>query len=204
MDALGKTIFFAVIALFAITWIAPLWPFEQALHSSLTVLGLMAIWFYAKKCQLSHFNLFLLCLFIAIHCVAARWLYSNVPYDAWIKSLSGVFIQKTMGWQRNHFDRLIHFLYGFCLVPTLLNHFWVNYTRNAKHCMLFAVSAIMLTSLCYEWFEWLIAATMSANSAEAYNGQQGDMWDAHKDMLLATIGALIWLPFYKKLIKLAD
>lgn len=201
MDALGKMLFFAVVAIFAITWIAPLWPFEQALHSSLTILGLAAIWVYAKKYQLNNFNLFLLCFFIAIHCIAARWLYSNVPYDAWIKNLSGLSIQQTMGWKRNHFDRLIHFLYGFCFVPTLLNHFWVKYTRNSKHCMLFAVSVIMLTSLCYEWFEWLIAVTMSASDAEAYNGQQGDMWDAHKDMLLATIGALVWLPFYKKLIR---
>lgn len=28
--------------------------------------------------------------------------------------------------------------------------------------------------------------------AENYNGQQGDMWDAHKDMLLATIGAIFY------------
>ncbi len=47
----------------------------------------------------------------------------------------------------------------------------------------------MATSLIYEWLEWLIAIGLSPEEAENYNGQQGDMWDAHKDMLLATVGA---------------
>ncbi len=33
---------------------------------------------------------------------------------------------------------------------------------------------------------------MSPEAAEKYNGQQGDMWDAHKDMLMATIGTIIY------------
>ena len=52
----------------------------------------------------------------------------------------------------------------------------------------------MLTSLWYEWFEWLAAITLAAEMAEAYNGQQRDMWDAHKDILLATIGSLFRFP----------
>lgn len=40
--------------------------------------------------------------------------------------------------------------------------------------------------------------TMSGKDAEAYNGQQGDMWDAHKDMLMATLGSAVWAWFYAK------
>ncbi len=32
---------------------------------------------------------------------------------------------------------------------------------------------------------------LSPEDAENYNGQQGDIWDAHQDMLLATVGAII-------------
>lgn len=46
----------------------------------------------------------------------------------------------------------------------------------------------------YEWLEWGIALTMSPEAAESYNGQQGDVWDAHADMLLATVGALLVWP----------
>jgi putative membrane protein len=50
----------------------------------------------------------------------------------------------------------------------------------------------MASSVFYELIEWAIAIGLSPEEAENYNGQQGDMWDAHKDMLLATIGAIIY------------
>lgn len=43
----------------------------------------------------------------------------------------------------------------------------------------------------YELLEWGLSIGLSPEDAENYNGQQGDMWDAHKDMFLATIGALL-------------
>lgn len=56
---------------------------------------------------------------------------------------------------------------------------------------------IISSSVIYEWLEWAIALTMSPEQAEAYNGQQGDLWDAHMDMLLATLGAVSVIPFLK-------
>ena len=53
---------------------------------------------------------------------------------------------------------------------------------------------VMCASLVYEWAEWAIALMLSPEAAEAYNGQQGDPWDAHADMLLATLGALAAWP----------
>ena len=56
-----------------------------------------------------------------------------------------------------------------------------------------ALMLIMCSSLLYEWMEWGIALALSSEAAESYNGQQGDVWDAHADMLLATVGAaLVW------------
>ncbi|MDN5691483.1 MAG: DUF2238 domain-containing protein, partial [Acinetobacter sp.] len=53
------------------------------------------------------------------------------------------------------------------------------------------IQFVMATSLFYEWIEWWIAIGLSPEEAENYNGQQGDIWDAHKDMFLATIGAIM-------------
>ena len=50
----------------------------------------------------------------------------------------------------------------------------------------------------YELFEWGIALSLSEGMAESYNGQQGDVWDAHKDMALAMIGSIISFSFFKK------
>lgn len=40
------------------------------------------------------------------------------------------------------------------------------------------------------------AIGLSPEDAENYNGQQGDMWDAHKDMALALIGAMMMSGVY--------
>ena len=57
---------------------------------------------------------------------------------------------------------------------------------------------VMCASLVYEWFEWAIALALSPDAAEAYNGQQGDMWDAHADMLMATLGSLLIWPLIRR------
>ncbi|MCZ7844567.1 MULTISPECIES: DUF2238 domain-containing protein [Stenotrophomonas maltophilia group] len=195
-----KLAFAAVLAVFAISWIHPLWPTEQALHSTLTVIGLAALlWVDRRGGWLGNGAFIAICGFIALHCVAARWLYSNVPYDAWAQALTGWSPNVAFGWQRNHFDRLIHFLFGVCFTPALLQlarHAWPALRRGQAFTL--AVMAVMCASLVYEWFEWAIALALSPDAAEAYNGQQGDMWDAHADMLLATVGSLLTWPLIRR------
>ncbi|SMC26656.1 putative membrane protein [Andreprevotia lacus DSM 23236] len=192
----ATTVFMLLV--FLASWIKPLWPVEQALHSSLTVLGFAALWWYRRRYVLSERDYLLIAVFIATHCIAARWLYSNVPYDHWAQSALGVSLNQLLGWQRNNFDRLVHFLYGFCLTPPIAAHVVQRYRQSGRFAFGVAITAIMVTSLWYEWFEWLIAVTLSPTQAEAYNGQQGDMWDAHKDMLTATLGSLLWWLHYRR------
>ncbi len=137
-------------ALVALTWINPPWPAEQALHSSLTAVALVA-----------------------------RWIYSFVPYDDWTNALFGVRLSEAFSWRRNHFDRLVHFAYGVCLTAVLR----LKWLRSLE--------IVLATSALYELLEWAIAMTLAPAMAEAYNGQQGDMWDAHADMALAALGALV-------------
>ncbi len=189
----------AVLAVFAASWIQPLWPLEQTLHSSLTVIGLVALWWIDRRWGLGNGAFAAICGFIAIHCIAARWLYSNVPYDAWLQAALHWSPNATFGWQRNHFDRLIHFLYGVCFTPALLQlarHAWP--ALRIGQAFTLAVMVVMCSSLAYEWLEWGIALLLSPEAAEAYNGQQGDMWDAHADMLLATLGSLLVWPMAQR------
>ena len=195
MNTAKKLAFGAVLAVFLATWIKPLWPLEQSLHSSLTVLGLAGLWWVDRRWRLGNGAFAAICGFIAIHCIAARWLYSNIPYDQWLQSLVGWSPDAAFGWKRNHFDRLIHFLYGLCFTPALVQlvrHAWPR--LRFGHAFTLAVMTIMCSSLVYEWFEWGIALALSPDAAEAYNGQQGDPWDAHADMLLATLGSLLVWP----------
>ncbi|WP_457319474.1 DUF2238 domain-containing protein [Stenotrophomonas sp. P5_B8] len=199
MSIAKKTAFAGVLAVFAATWVHPLWPAEQALHGSLAVIGLAALWWVDRRWRLGNGAFIAICAFIAIHCVAARWLYSNVPYDAWLQAATGWSPNVAFGWQRNHFDRLIHLLYGLCFTPALVQlvrHGWP--ALRIGQAFTLSVMAIMCSSLAYEWLEWGIALLLSPEAAEAYNGQQGDMWDAHADMLLATLGSLLVWPLARR------
>ncbi|WP_269790408.1 DUF2238 domain-containing protein [Stenotrophomonas sp. Iso1] len=199
MSTVKKAAFIGVLAVFLATWIKPLWPLEQSLHSSLTVIGLAALWWVDRRWRLGNGAFAAICGFIAIHCIAARWLYSNVPYDAWLQATVGWSPDAAFGWERNHFDRLIHLLYGACFTPALTQltrHTWP--ALRIGHAFILAVMVIMCSSLVYEWFEWGIALLLSPDAAEAYNGQQGDMWDAHADMLLATLGSLLVWPLARR------
>jgi putative membrane protein len=178
------------LTVFAASWIAPLWPAEQALHSSLTVVGLIWLWRHDRRWPMLAWQFALICAFICVHSIAARWLYSNVPYDQWIHTVTGWSPQHAFGWQRNHMDRLIHLLYGVCFAPAVLHYLRQRWPLSLRQAFVLAVMAIMCSSLLYEWLEWAIALSLSPEAAESYNGQQGDMWDAHADMLLATLGAL--------------
>lgn len=164
-------------ALVAVTWINPPWPAEQALHSSLTAVAVVALWLLRRRLDTAQWAWAL--AFLALHTIAARWIYSFVPYDEWTDAVFGVRLSEAFSWERNHFDRLVHFAYGVCLTAVLR----LKWLRSLE--------IVLATSALYELLEWAIALTLGAETAEAYNGQQGDMWDAHADMALAALGALV-------------
>jgi putative membrane protein len=174
------------------TWINPRWPVEQALHTSLTIAGLVYLVIHSKRWPLNNFDFTLILLFIAIHSIAARWLYSFVPYDEWLQTALNWSPNETFGWDRNHFDRFVHLLYGLCFTGAIGSDLQKRKQLTPHFALFVAVLLIAASSVLYEWLEWLIAVLLSPEAAEAYNGQQGDMWDAHKDMLLASLGSLAW------------
>ena len=192
-----------MLVIFVASWLYPKWPVEQALHSWLTLVGFGLLWYCSTRLEMSNRDFLMAALFLSVHSFAARWLYSYVPYDAWVKSLFDISINQTFGWTRNQFDRFVLFLFGLCFTPGIISYALRKY-RLAPRCTWYvAISAVMIASLWYEWFELAIAMTLSPEDAESYNGQQGDMWDAHKDMLVATVGSLFWLWPYRSNTKTA-
>lgn len=166
------------------------YPALAPLHHlpTIALIGLAPWWL--RRWPLSDGALFSLLGFFALHSVAARWTYSYVPYDAWAQALTGTTVNELFGWSRNHFDRLVHFAFGTLLVAPLAE--WLKPVLPPVRLRLCAVILLLLAaSAAYELFEWLLTLFMAPDAAEAYNGQQGDMWDAHKDMALAVAGSLV-------------
>jgi putative membrane protein len=177
--------------LFAVTWWHPIWPAEQALHHSLTVLAIVAILLVQRRHPFPLSSFVLILVFLALHTVAARWIYSYVPYDQWWTALTGHGFNEMVGWQRNNFDRLVHLSYGMCIAPVLMRFFIDRRSWRSGWAGLVAVDIIISTGALYELLEWGVAAGMPPDVAEGYNGQQGDLWDAQKDMATAAVGAVI-------------
>lgn len=131
--------------------------------------------------------------FLALHAIGARYIYSYVPYDQWSQHLCGVTISSVFGWERNHYDRLVHFSFGLLLAHPTREIFERNELARGIWSRYFALEFIIAASAVYELAEWFVAILFAPDWADRYLGQQGDMWDAQKDMALASCGAIIAL-----------
>jgi putative membrane protein len=174
-----------------LSWVGEPWPAEKALHDSLTVAALAALLWAWRRYRLPLSSWVLVLFFLGLHEVAAHWLYSYVPYDQWTEHLFGFRLTDVFGWRRNHFDRLVHFTYGVCAAG-VLTRFLLDHTgRTLRGSVFRSVEIVLGTSALYELFEWGVASLFAPAVAEAYNGQQGDPWDPHKDITMAVLGALV-------------
>jgi len=128
--------------------------------------------------------------FLALHTLGGRYAYSNVPYDDWARALTGTTLSESLGWTRNHYDRLVHFAFGaLSIVPVAeVARRWGGLGRRGA--LVVAIGCVLALSSLYEIFEWLLTVVAAGETADRYNGQQGDMWDPQKDMALALLGAL--------------
>lgn len=190
---LALTLFLVIVAI--ITSINPIYPDEQLLQHIGTVLLLIPLItdIFKKKMPMLAFA-GIVC-FTLLHIIGARYIYSYVPYKEVAVSLGIVgtdFFQDS----RNHYDRLVHFSFGLLLFPYLV-YICRNYFKQQSYISIIMAWLMVQTgSMIYEMFEWLLTIIMTANDAENYNGQQGDIWDPQKDMGLALLGSTIMLFFY--------
>ena len=128
-------------------------------------------------------------LFILLHVIGARWIYSFVPYQSFFGSF-GIDLHELLklNTHRNHYDRFVHFSFGVLMFPYVYEVF-KHRVKNSMLCLLLGWLSIQSFSMIYEVFEWLLTVLISGEAATDYNGQQGDIWDAQKDMALAMIGS---------------
>jgi putative membrane protein len=164
---------------------------DWALENVLVVLSVILIAISYKKCPLSRVSYGFIFVFMSLHEIGSYYTYSNVPYDAFLTSYFNFSLNEYMGWTRNNFDRLIHLLYGLLLAPPIRELYCRIAGMKGFWSYLAPLNLIMATSMLYELVEWGAAEAFGGDLGMAYLGTQGDIWDAHKDMALASLGALI-------------
>ena len=173
-------------ALFAVVfaWSAyrPHHPADWLLENALVVLGLGLLLGLRRRLPLSRISHTCIFLFLCLHELGAHYTYSEVPYQEWLPCLAG---------GRNHFDRFIHFGYGLLLAYPIREVFLRVAEVRGFWGYFLPLDLTMSTSMLYEIIEWIAAETFGGDLGTAFLGTQGDVWDAHKDMALASLGALL-------------
>ncbi|WP_455217238.1 DUF2238 domain-containing protein [Kaarinaea lacus] len=180
--------------LFSVEWIVlaiePHFREDWALENALVVVSVIVLAASYKHLLLSRVSYTLIFIFLCLHEIGAHYTYAEVPYDQWFMSLTGTTFNEIVGWERNNFDRVIHFSYGLLLAyPVREVYLRVANARGFWGYFL-PLNLTMSSSLVFELFEWGAAVIFGGDLGMAYLGTQGDIWDGHKDMLLASLGAL--------------
>jgi len=162
------------------------------LVENMLVFALAAGLFIARRSfRFSDTSLLLILAFLSLHAVGSHYRYADVPYDEWWRSLTGHSFNELFGWQRNQYDRLVHFSYGLLLAYPIREFFLRVVEVRGFWAYFLPFDFTMSTSALYELIEWGAAVVIGGDLGVNYLGAQGDVWDAQKDMALAGCGALI-------------
>jgi putative membrane protein len=182
-------------AVFLVFWLAlaidPVDRTTWLLEKSLPVIFVVVIFFTWRHLVFSRLSYTLIFIFMCLHTVGAHYTYSLVPYDQWTEALFGVPLNEAMGWERNHYDRLVHFCYGLLLAYPIREVFLRVAVVRGFWGYFLPLDVTMSTSMIYELIEWGAAIQFGGDTGMHFLGTQGDVWDAHRDMALASLGALI-------------
>lgn len=153
------------------------------LENTLVFIFLGALTLTYRKYQFSDLSYLLITIYLCLHIYGSKFTYSENPLGYWLK--------EKLDWERNHYDRIVHFSFGFLLAYPWRELFirvfkfpsWVGWALPIE--MTLSISGI------YELIEWAVADVFFKEQGQAYLGTQGDIWDAQKDMFLAVLGAAI-------------
>jgi putative membrane protein len=166
-------------------------PYDRATwwaeNIPIVLLVLAIVILYARGIRVSPLAYVLMAFLPYWHTVGGHFTFERVPFG-WFNDL--------FGFKRNMFDRIGHFsvgFYAFAIAEVLVAK---NRMSRAFACV-FAIFAISFVAMSYELLEWIYAAYGGNPQAGAdFLGSQGDIWDAQKDMLMDTLGAITSVALY--------
>jgi putative membrane protein len=134
---------------------------------------------------LSHASYTLITVFLTLHTIGVHYTYAQVPVGAWL--------QQGLDLNRNHFDRIVHFSFGFLLAYPIEELF--RLLGGVRGWLLYYLPVMTVLGLSGLWeiIESWVAGAVHPELGITYLGSQGDVWDAQKDMAAALYGALIFV-----------
>lgn len=153
------------------------------LENALVFIALGAVGLTYRGMKFSDLSYLLLFVYLCLHVYGAMYTYSENPFGFWL--------QDAMDFERNHYDRIVHFCFGFLLAYPMRELFLVALKYPPWVSWLLPIEITMSFSALYELFEWGVADLFFPAQGIAYLGTQGDIWDAQKDISMAFAGAIL-------------
>ncbi len=171
------------IGLFAWLAYSPVDRQFWAMASVLPVLFVIVLIASYRYVPLSPLSYILIMGFLTLHTVGVHYTYAQVPAGAWLNDVLHL--------GRNHFDRIVHFSFGFLLAYPMEETF--RLLGRARGWVLYYLPVITVLGLSALWeiVEAWITEAVHPELGPAYLGAQGDVWDAQKDMAAAMYGSLL-------------
>ena len=169
INPVNRTVWFAEIIPVVVVFVLLVVTKKQFQFSN-TAYGFMAFWLFW-------------------HTIGGHYTFANVPFDWFNQWFEG---------DRNHFDRVGHLsigFYAYAMVEWLLRK---KYTGIVV-ANFFSLFMVMSIAAGYEIIEWWYAVAQGGDAGIEFLGSQGDIWDAQKDMLADTIGAVLSLVVFNYL-----
>lgn len=153
------------------------------LENALVFISLFVIILTFRKHQFSDLSYLLICVYLCLHVYGSKYTYAENPMGFWL--------QDQFDWSRNHYDRIVHFSFGFLLAYPMREMFlsWLKFPRWVSWSL--PIEITLSIGAFYELIEWGVADILFPEQGPAYLGTQGDVWDAQKDVFLAFLGAII-------------
>lgn len=146
-----------------------------------------ALLFTYKRFRFSNTAYFIVSLWLTMHAIGAHYTFELVPFGI---------ITDTFGFERNHYDRVAHFVIGLNAFGVAEFFLRKGLANSAKTAAFVGVVTIMAMANAWELLEWAYAEFDGGEVGAAFLGSQGDVWDAQKDMLCDTLGALCAVPIF--------
>ena len=165
--------------------INPVYPFDWFLENILTTLSVIILAASYRRFPLSDISYILIFIFMVLHAVGGHYTYSEAPLGFWLQDL--------FGFERNHYDRIVHFSFGLLLAYPFREVVLRLVIKSSLFASLFALTLVFTYSGGFEIIEWIVAQIVDPEAGAAYLGTQGDEFDSQKDMALAAGGAVIAL-----------
>ena len=153
------------------------------LENVLVFLFIILLYFIQRKYQLSDLSFLLIFLFMSLHVYGSMFTYAENPFGYWLKD--------QFDWKRNHYDRIVHFSFGFLLAYPMREVFikWLKFPSWSA--WILPIIITLAFGSFYEVIEFAVADIFFPEQGMAYLGTQGDEWDAQKDNSLSALGAVL-------------